>query len=226
MGDPLKIALYHNLPSGGALRVLSEYVRLRRQEHDFELFVPASASDFFGIGGSIPTHRIGMPSGTGLLADYKKLRSAPRFGREAAKRIDAGGFDAVLATASFLTQAPEVLPYLKTPSLYFCPEPLRGVYEKEREPLPLAPKAAAKRTIRAAYDRRRARFDRRAIRAADAVTVNSKYTQRNVRNVYGVGSSVVRHGVDAKAFRPGRKAKPPFVLSVGALHPLKGHQFV
>ncbi len=222
----MKVALYHNLPSGGALRVLSEYVRARRREHEFELFAPTSASDFFGIGGFVPTQWIEVPGGTGLLADYRKLRAVPRFGREAARRIDAGGFDAVLATASFLTQAPEVLPYLRTPSLYFCPEPLRGVYEKEREPFTANPKTAAKRAVRAAYDRRRVRFDRRAVRKATAVAVNSKYTRRNVRKVYGVASDVVRHGVDTKAFRPGRTAREPFVLSVGALHPLKGHQFV
>jgi glycosyltransferase involved in cell wall biosynthesis len=131
---------------------------------------------------------------------------------------------------STVVQAPEVLPYLRTPSLYYAPEPLRSAYEP-------APAFARDRSWRARlidrgldpYEARRQALDRRHIRAAPRVMTHSRFTAGQLAAIYGVRADVVPLGVDAAAYdRGGGPAVPrePLVLSVGALHPLKGHQFV
>jgi glycosyltransferase involved in cell wall biosynthesis len=74
----------------------------------------------------------------------------------------------------------------------------------------------------------RKRLDRRAARAAPYVITHSHFTRDDLRRNYGIDAEVVRLGVDVDAFTPTaeRPDTPPYLLSIGALHPLKGHRFV
>jgi glycosyltransferase involved in cell wall biosynthesis len=124
-------------------------------------------------------------------------------------------------------QAPEVLPYLRTPSLYYAPEPLRGAYEPlpdivtEAEPL----RHRWRRHLHPIELRRRM-LDRRHIRNADIVVTHSRHTVAELRRIYGVAAELVHLGVDSEVFTPSGNGRGEYVLSVGALAPLKGHQFV
>jgi glycosyltransferase involved in cell wall biosynthesis len=55
---------------------------------------------------------------------------------------------------------------------------------------------------------------------------HSQFTRQTLKEVYGVEAEVVLLGVDASAFTPGEQPHEGYVLSVGALHPLKGHDQV
>lgn len=223
----MRIALYHNLPSGGALRVLEEYVR-HMGKHHLELFVPNTVErGFRDLETRIANVRVfKVPGDDSRLGRYRRLRAVPKFGRQIARAIDAGDFDVVLAGASFITQAPEILPYLKTPTVYFCPEPLRAVYDRELNAADRSGRTLLRSLYAAPYDRRRAQLDRRSIRRADRIFTNSKFTRRRLREIYGVNSEVIYGGADPKLFKPERQPRDGFVLSVGALHPAKGHQSV
>lgn len=222
----MKLALYHNLPSGGALRVLEAWLRLSTAGHDVELFLPETANDDFVPlkGYASRTHRFPAPEVRGKLGNFTQLSAISRMGRQIARRIDAGGFDVVFACASQLTQAPEILPYLRTPSLYYAPEHNRSIYDAA-----VVESAVPSLTKRLVLGPRRAwikRFDRRAIRSATAVMAHSKFSAGILQRIYGVTASVVYLGVDSRQYRPRKLKRQPFVLSVGAVHPAKGHQFV
>lgn len=219
----MKLAIYHNLPTGGALRVLDEYLKVARDRHDITLFVPDTAAALTQAEG-LPLKTYAMPAATSALTRYRQAFAVSKFGRAAAKEIDEGGFDAVFAHASVITQAPEILPFVKTPRLYFAPEYLREAYDKvATSELPF--KWRIKQLFFKPYNVWRKRFDRRGVHAATAVATNSEYTKGNLRRIYGVEASVVYGGVDAERFHPSEE-RGDFVLSVGALHPWKGHQFV
>jgi glycosyltransferase involved in cell wall biosynthesis len=77
------------------------------------------------------------------------------------------------------------------------------------------------------YDRVTARLDRRNARAATMVLTNSEQTRRNIRRHYRRDAAVCYLGVDAARFAPDAGAGgPDYVLSVGAIEPHKGYDFL
>lgn len=224
----MKIAVYHNQLSGGAARVMAAYLEWAGRRHQMELFVPETAdTGFIDLAPLVrKVHRFPIPGSEGKFGRYRRIFAVPGYGRRIAAAIDAGGFDIVFANLSYVTQAPEVLPFLKTPSVYYCPEPLRAVYDASPFPETRSFKGIAKKLFFADYDARRKRFDARAIHRATAVFTHSDFTRRVLKKIYGVEATVIHLGVDTKQFKPRGLPRERFVLSVGALHPLKGHQFV
>jgi glycosyltransferase involved in cell wall biosynthesis len=70
------------------------------------------------------------------------------------------------------------------------------------------------------------RRDRRNLRFARAVLVNSNFIRESVGRIYGRDVQVSYLGVDTEKFRPLRRNREPMVLSVGSLTPLKGFDFL
>jgi glycosyltransferase involved in cell wall biosynthesis len=129
------------------------------------------------------------------------------------------------------TQAPLVLRYLKTPAIYYCHEPPRHIYESPFRG------AGTRISFRSALDavdpfirlyRTTARrLDKSATRAAQLVLVNSIFIRDRVRQIYELESSISYHGVDTDVFCPKpRNGEKPYVLSVGAIQPHKGFDFL
>ncbi len=224
----MRVAIYHNQLSGGAARVIEAYARHLSHGHELELFAPATAdTGFVDLEPHVMrTHRFALTRSDSALGRYRRAAAIGRYGRAIAAAIDARGFDAVFANSSYVTQAAEILPFLRTPSLYYAPEPLRVAYEQPAVPAVRSPRSRAAALAFAPYERRRKRFDRRAIVAATRIFTHSQFTRANLERIYGVKAEVVHLGVDAEVFRPLGLARERSVISVGALHPLKGHQFV
>lgn len=228
----MRIALYHDLPSGGAKRALYEQVRgLRRLGHTVDAFVPATANEEFlpldGVADSVTTYPIAAPPPRERMLAGRPRPGDParwlrhfahvrRLSRVMAEDIDAGAYDVALVHPSQFTQAPWVLRTLRTPSLYYCHEPLRAAHEP-RISTPLV-RALIRTTI--------GRIDRRNFAAADCVAVNSAFTAANVQRIYGRIAEINYLGVDIERFHPRAAAVADYVLTVGALHPLKGLDFV
>jgi len=68
--------------------------------------------------------------------------------------------------------------------------------------------------------------DRLALRKAPRIIVNSEFTCNNVRTIYDKEASVCYHGIDTQRFRPDGTSRGGFLLSVGALVPHKGFDFL
>jgi glycosyltransferase involved in cell wall biosynthesis len=69
--------------------------------------------------------------------------------------------------------------------------------------------------------------DRKAVVTADEVACNSHYTRDYIKRVYGIGATTTYLGVDHDVFAPGPEGeKEDMVVSVGALYPLKAHDFI
>ena len=220
--------MYHNLPSGGALRVLDSVLERAVETHEVELFIPETANDtFLSLSDHAKrTHRFDLRDPRTVHGGYEMVRSVPRYGRLIAGAIDAGGFDVALVSASLVTQAPEVLPYLSTPSLYYAPEHRRSSYDRENAAPQRTTSDALFRYVQAPLRAWLKRFDRRATVHASRVFTHSEFAAANLRRAYGIISGVVRLGVDTEFYRPLDLAREGFLLSVGALDPRKGHDFV
>lgn len=215
----MRFAVYHDLPrAGGAPTVLAEVVK-RLPQHDWALYTPATAEgeDLIGLDALFGSRTVRpLPGGSGAIGQYQRMLTLPLSGRSLAREIDAGRHDAVLALPSVLVQAPEILPHLRTPNVYYAPEPLRAAYDA---PLTLRARASP-------YTRARRRQDRRNIHAATVTMTHSHYTAARLRAIYGIEAEVVPLGVDTDRLRPANVPREREILSVGALDPVKGHAFV
>lgn len=241
----MRIAVVHNLPSGGARRALAAHVRgLAGLGHHVEVFSPATADETFHpvAPAGTPRHEFPTPAPPGREASLfgtpgigtavrgaRLLRALVRVHEHMARSIDAGGFDVVLAGHDQYTHAPLVLRSLGTPSAYYCQEPLRFVYDAPVG-LQSAPPGALRRIVRgaatAAARRLLGPMDRTSVMAATALLANSAFSHESIMRAYGRAARVVYLGVDAELFRPTGEPRERFVLSVGALHPAKGYDFV
>lgn len=227
----MKVGVYHDLPTGGALRVLAEWLARTRLGPVTIFTRDAGVHDFVGITTSDVIERPRLFDrllAPHLVRDALTMPTTSASGRRMANVIRAHGCDVVFCFPSRLTQAPDILPWLDPPSLYYAPEPLRVMYEPSdlvREPssrVAALPRALGRITV----GRYRGQLDRRFIWSASQVVTHSEYTRQSLRRCYGIESSVVPLGVDTQLFRPGTGRRDSFVLSVGAFTRLKGHEFV
>lgn len=136
----MKIAVFHNLPFGGAKRVLYEEIKALSKEHEVYLYQFSGEKDIvFNLkkyAKEVHEYKFSFknqfPGFLSILySDYKKFFKLRELHKKIAKDIDSSDFDLVLIHPDHYTQAPFILKYLKTKKIYYCHELLRIVYEKE-----------------------------------------------------------------------------------------------
>lgn len=238
----MRIAIYHNLPSGGGKRALCEVTRRLAESHEIDVYTLSSADHHFCDLRPFCDKHIVFRFKTLPLArrpfgrlnqgirtvDLARLRALER---RIAHQIDGKDYDVVFVHNCQYGQSPGVLSFLATPSVYYCQEPPRQLYEP-RIPRPYNIFSLAQRVgnvfdpFPGLYRRTLGRLDRRNVSAADLVLVNSAYSRESLYRTYGIFSRVGYLGVDADHFRPLGLEEEDFVLSVGALRPNKGFDYL
>ncbi len=240
--ERLNVAVYHNLHSGGAKRTLYEEARRLSRGHQLALYTLSSADQgFCDIRPYVKEmHVYDFEPGTLFHSPFGRLNQGVRLfdlirldhlARRIAADIDADSYDVVLVHPCQYTQSPPVLRYLRTPTVYYCHEPLRELYEtpSPRQYRKKSSTRAALNTIDPllrAYRLLLRYLDRASLNSATLVLVNSHFTRENVRRFYGVDATVCSHGIDTTTFRPLELPRDDLVLSVGALTPNKGFDTV
>lgn len=226
----MRIAVYHNLPYGGAIRVMREQIkRLGDKVEAIYTFDDTtnrgSEPDKRIVHFSLRQHRdLNRPFGRlNVIPRLMNLRSMHQACKRIAERIDKECYDVVFVHCCFTTQTPPILQYLKTPTVYYCQEPLRAIYEpliKGRVFTPISHPADMLLARLAAVN------EYRGLAAASKVLVNSHHIRETLLRLYGVDPEVCYLAIDDDLFRPVDVPKERMILSVGALAPFKGHDFV
>lgn len=238
----MQIAIFHDLPSGGAKRTLFETAKILSEKHTLDVYSLSTADENFcdlrpfvnQYESYLFTPRRHYDSPLGRLNQLQRWRDLKRLdqlAQEIALDIDAQGYDVVLAEPCMWTQAPILLRYLETPALYYCQEPSRSLYEPLQR---LGNDSSSWRSMLNHIDpliplyRSTAKwFDKSSTRAAQVVLVNSKFSRDAVSRIYGIVPQVCYHGVDTDLFHPLPEVKSQsYVLSVGAIQPNKGFDFL
>ena len=240
----MRVALYHNLPPGGALRVLHEFVRRSRTEHEYDLYTVdlGPFDDFAYARARAEQHDL-----TPYVAQSRRYpvmgplvaRAVPakvwrltaqwwmeQVERRIAADINAGGYDAVLVNSCSVTHSPALLRFLDAPSLYYMNEPRRRSFEAGYQPVGRTG-SPVRRGVAFAVEQRLRRGDREAVRAATRVVANSYFTAEAIQRAYGRDATVCYLAVDDEAFDV-VPATPRglSVMSVGSLEAFKGHDLV
>jgi len=236
MKNDLNLAIFFNLSPGGAKRVLYEQVKGLIKRHKIDIYTLSSANHDFCDLRTLSSNYYIYPGGDSLppamwnssasvvskrfpksvLDIYTRL---PEIHKKIAEDIDKKGYDALLVHPDFYTQAPYILRYLKTPTLYYCHEIRREFYET-------IPRVAKRKTYYLTLPFRYPIkiIDLQNISKASLILVNSHFTQESVQKYYHLSSRVNYPPIDFNLFkRDPNIQKENIVLSVGGFNLLKGH---
>ncbi len=140
MHEPLKIAVFHNLPSGGAKRALYGYVEyLTKTGNQVEVFVPSTANEEFlplrDVASHVHVFPVPKTMGGSIYSTIKyippavkqvSLRDLEKTEQIMAEVINKGHYDVVFCEQDQYTMAPFILKYIKKPFVYYCQQPLRN----------------------------------------------------------------------------------------------------
>lgn len=231
----LKLAFYHNLPSGGALRHLNEIIRsLKKEGHIVDLYTPSTAdTQFLGITNIIDRHFV-LPAKV-WKAGFKLLNPLRYFlflkdsfvlGRQFAGLIMKEGYDGVYFGQCQVWTEPPVLFYLspQVKSVLYCAEPKRSFHEPDH--LKKRNSWSFKKIWRLPLVHWMKRKQIQCIQKAHHVFCNSQFSQTVIGRVYpGIKAKVCYIGTNTKLFKPDSTVgKKNILLSVGALDETKNHQ--
>lgn len=231
----MRIAVYHNLPAGGAYRVLWEHLRRTADVHEYEVFTIDEGQAERSAGGrarrehdlapfvkEIHRHGVwGLPGPRGV-DDMSIVGAVYLAQRAISDRIDEGGFDLVYVHGCRRTQSPAVLAHLQTPSVYFMQEIRRRSYEVGYRTGAGRP-ASLRWLLRSQAERWLAVADRRAALAATEVLCNSSFSLESIARAYGRWPRLCRLGVDTSVFASGPGPRDNYVIAVGAIEVAKAH---
>jgi len=228
----MKIAVFHNLPPGGAKRVLFEQVKALSRNHELHFFKLTSTDESFldirpyckkvfvyqfEIESNLPSFF------ARLQKDFQNFLKLHWVHKKIAKEINSRGYDVALIHTDMFIEAPFLLRYLSIPSLYYDQEMLAIVYVKEFE---FKEKVGFLKTSYELLTRKiRKEIDKKNAKKAFFTMTNSKFMKNHIKKVYGVDSKVCYPGVDSRVFKKAGSKKPK-VLFVGSRKRVEGYDLV
>ncbi|HEY5837396.1 MAG TPA: glycosyltransferase family 4 protein [Pyrinomonadaceae bacterium] len=249
----MKIAVWYNLPSGGAKRALYNHVRaLVERGHTVEAWCPPTADrTYLPLGELVREHvvpatrrRASSPYSPSNLLRLRTvnmlwLEENDEYARLCAEEINRGDFDLLFANTSLEIAVSSIGRHVRAPSVLYLQEPSRWLYEAQPELAWAAPPPNGRAfwtprgiknflhdTVRVHGFRVQAREEWVNARAFDAMLVNSFFSRESVLRTYGVDARVCYLGVDNSKFVNLHLPRENFVVGVGAVAPRKNVRLV
>ncbi len=249
----MKIAVWYNLPSGGAKRALYYHVRgLVERGHQVEIWCPPTADrDYLPLSEFASEHVVPLRSRTqkprGIvgrsLKEFHAVMDAiadmdEHCGR-CAEQMRAGGFDLLFANTCMMFAAAAIGRHVDMPKVLYLQEPYRDLYEARpnfawaaqptvtslwRSPRALKRSLVDMADIQAL--RIKARQERLNAEAYDAILVNSYFSRESVIRAYNLDAKVCYLGIDTALFADQHLPREDFVVGLGQISPHKNPQFV
>jgi len=255
VGTSMKIAVWHNLPSGGGKRALYDQVRgLVARGHEVEAWCPPTADlSYLPLSEIVTEHVVPLKperdwnvdsASLGIVGRLRwnslaRLRAMERHSRTCAHEINSRSFDILFTASCTFFRTPPIARFIEIPSVLYLQEPNRLLYEAQPE-LPWAAmswtgkdlmdgqfwRRALIRTKRLVVARVLVREERRNALAFDQILVNSFYSRESVLRALGIDSKVCYLGLDVDKFVSLNKERESFAVSVGAVVPAKNLDFL
>jgi glycosyltransferase involved in cell wall biosynthesis len=243
----MRIAVWHNLPSGGGKRALYYHVRgLLERGHSVEAWCPSTADRrYLPLGRLVEEHVVPLAwpppdseRGPRQLRNYRRvtrmLAAMERHCQACAEEMNRRGFDVLFANSCMFFRTTPIGRHVSFPKVLYLQEPYRWFYEAlPTLPWPALPapetgrwslaylRAFARDLIRVQGLRVQAREEQRNAAAFDEILVNSLFSRESVLRAYGLQARVCYLGVDTDLFIDRDGARESFVVGVGAFTPVK-----
>lgn len=198
----MKIAIYHQLPPGGAGYVTTGLIRYLRKKHQLDIY---TQPDIY--------------SHNRVINDLKTFTLYRLIAKGIANKINKNGYDICLVTHDGSFQAPWILRYLKIPTIFLCQEPTRSLFEPTLVPTNNLP--PLKRIYENLFRYLKKNIEIKNARQADVIITNSLYSSQAIQKAYKRAATPVLLGVNLKDFYPLKLKKRNQVLTVGNHEPQK-----
>jgi glycosyltransferase involved in cell wall biosynthesis len=246
----MKIAVWHNLNSGGGKRALYQHVKgLVERGHLVESWCPPTADPSYLPLSAIVSEHVRplalptMPKWTlsptfaAARVLQRRLRVLDDHARQCAHEIESRGFDLIFANACVFVGTPAIARHTRLPTALYLGEPYRPLYEARPELLWLAqsrPRRTSLRTlvrvltdyVRVRAFRIQAREEVVSARAFTSILVNSFFSRESVIRAYGIEPDVCYLGIDTSLFVDRAIPREQFVVGIGSVTPPKRVDFV
>jgi glycosyltransferase involved in cell wall biosynthesis len=252
----MRIAVWHNLPSGGGKRALYYHVRgLVERGHSVEAWCPSTSDrNYLPLSEFITEHvvPIDIPQRNKFVAlrpllrelhgdELRQAKALDEHCQRCAEEINRGDFDILFANSSIIHAVSSISRYVKTKKVLYLQEPNRLLYEAGRDGLPWVAIPAVSRPwmhprsylrwflsdlIHTHQLRILARDERLNASAFDLILVNSYFSRESLLRAYGLDSTVCYLGVDTQLFVNHQYGRENFVVSVGELSLRKNVGFI
>src|SRR5258708_1780159 len=124
----MKIALYYHLNFGGAKRVVMEHAKgLKEKGHSVDLYAVNLENDIFdpspyceNVFNYSFSLSSSFPFSKRIIQDYKNFFTYKKLHQKIAHDVDSRKYDIILAHPDKFTQAPFLLQFVSTKSIYYC----------------------------------------------------------------------------------------------------------
>lgn len=229
----MKIAVFHELPPGGARRAINEFSRSLKKRNKVDLYIVDEFENkpevnFYSKINFIkfmPEPWTGNNWRMRIYKDTIELVKLYFLHRKIAKRIDSKGYDVVLVSASKFIEAPFIMRFLKTPFVFYIHDPnYRLIYDN------LVDIDKKLDFFRYNYERInrliRKFLDKKNVSCAKVCLSPSNYIAGIFSKTYGKKNTVVRYGVDYNFFKPLNIEKKYDLLYIGSSHPYDAYNFL
>ncbi len=245
----MKIAVWHNLPSGGGKRSLYHHVKgLLERGHTVESWCPPTADQtYLPLSDLIKENIVSLDEPrepVGRIGRYwnlyrgvvDRIHAMNRHCQQCAEEINRGDFDVLVANPCAFFGTSPIARYIKIPKVIYLQEPYRLLYEAlPRLPwLALPPPTQPWWTSRS-YSlmfvrnllevqglRVKLREELENAQAFDLILVNSLFSRESVSRAYGIDSKVCYLGIDCELFKPLNLPRQNMVIGLGAISINKG----
>ena len=240
----MKIAVFHNLPSGGAKRALYGFVKyLTKSGHFVDVFIPSTANEIFlplkKIVNKVNVFPMKKTFGGLVYSTFRYippirmsicLRDLEKTEKTIADIINNMDYNIVFSEQDQYTMSPFFLKYIKKPTVYSCQQPsrcdeaiLQNISQKRkyRNYLQLV-----RRIWHKYLASRLPQIDKENALFSKYILANSYFSRESILKSYGLNSFVSYLGIDIKIFKHLDVPKENFVLSIGSCRPAKGFDFI
>jgi glycosyltransferase involved in cell wall biosynthesis len=245
----MKIAVWHNLPSGGGKRQLYYHVKgLVERGHYVESWCPDTANqNFLPLGNIIKENIIPLEisSNKGIAYDILKnsddvkyiINIMDRHCQKCAEQINQRDFDILYANSCTFLRTSAISKYIKLPSAIYLNEAYRWFYEALPELPWIAPsdlihrKESLINAIKHYLQKKnkpldglriQARQELEYARTFDEILSNSIFSRESILKAYNLESKVCYLGVDTGFYKPTGEKKEKFVVGLGTIYHAKG----
>ena len=245
MDKKLKIAVFHNLAAGGAIKALQDNLSIFKSKgHHVDVYTTdisnysfASLKEFCDNYYIYPVKRslirkfffktvekftnYKFNENSRVLIPYSYFKKTQN---KIAEEIDAKSYDFVFFEQDFMfSYTPAFIENLKTLNIYYCAQPYRN------NELILKKLDNSSGILKSYVDWRVRKFgklDVKNAQHADYILCNSYFTHENILRSYGLNSKVSYLGINTNQFQAQNLPRKNIVLSVGSVTVNKGFEFI
>ncbi len=228
----MKVAFFYNLKFGGAKRVVMDQVQyFRSKKIDTTIYTINHEKDIFDPGQYAKIRNFNVSAGSTSIPVigkffhmyfvFWKLRRAQK---KIAEIIDSKNYDIVIVHPDQFTQAPYLLRYLKTKTLYYTQEPYRLAYEHSMRIEPHFPLYIKVFEHMIRYFVKV--VDRTNVKSATWIVASSLSVRERMIQGYNVFPFICPPGINTKVFR-NKNLRRDNILFVGSeTDPIDGYDLL